>query len=144
MKWVHNYQKNGNHYSTIICEISLQLPKVWKPLCYNNMWSESTVTKTMENNQVWNISMVTGTGENQNLIFLHHFCKGFNATKRGSVVTHSPHTSKIRVCNPTWPHVGKLVVVCCWLAVYSTEPWPTVSIGFLCPPTTRYNKTISK
>ena len=31
------------------------------------------------------------------------------------------------------PHVGKLVVAYCWSALHSTEPWPTVCTGFLCP-----------
>ena len=34
---------------------------------------------------------------------------------------------------PARPQVGKLVVACRWLAVYSIEPWPTVCTGFLCP-----------
>ena len=40
----------------------------------------------------------------------------------GRVVTLSPPTSEIGVCFPTRPQVGKLVVACCWSAVYSTEP----------------------
>ena len=58
------------------------------------------------------------------------------------VVTLSPPTSEIRVWIPVWPHVGKLIVVCCWSAVYITEPWPTVCTGFLCPPSysSQYNR----
>ena len=39
-----------------------------------------------------------------------------------SVVTLSPPTSEARVRFPAQPQVGKLVVVCHSLAVYSTEP----------------------
>ena len=38
----------------------------------------------------------------------------------GRVVTLSPPTSEARVRSPAWPQVGKLVVACCWSAVYST------------------------
>ena len=31
-------------------------------------------------------------------------------------------TSESRVWFPAWPQLGKLVVACRWLAVYSTEP----------------------
>ena len=31
-------------------------------------------------------------------------------------------TSEAGVRFPAWPQVGKMVVACCWLAVYSTEP----------------------
>ena len=34
---------------------------------------------------------------------------------------------------PVRPQVGKLVVACRGSAVYSTEPWPAVCTGFLCP-----------
>ena len=40
----------------------------------------------------------------------------------GRVVTLPPPTSEAGVRFPAWPHVGKLVVACCWSAVYSTEP----------------------
>ena len=40
----------------------------------------------------------------------------------GRVVTLSPPTSEARVRFPARPQVGKLVVACCWSAVYSTEP----------------------
>ena len=40
----------------------------------------------------------------------------------GRVVTLSPPTSEVRVRFPTWPQVGKLVVVCRWSAVYNTQP----------------------
>ena len=40
----------------------------------------------------------------------------------GRVVTLSPPTSEAEVRSPSWPQVGKLVVACCWSAVYSTEP----------------------
>ena len=36
--------------------------------------------------------------------------------------TLSPPTSEVRVRFLASPQVGKLVVACCWLAVYSTEP----------------------
>ena len=38
------------------------------------------------------------------------------------VVTLSPPTSEAGVRSPARPQVGKLVVACHWLAVYSTEP----------------------
>ena len=40
----------------------------------------------------------------------------------GRVVTLSPPTSEAGVWFPARPQVGKLVVACCWSAVYSTEP----------------------
>ena len=40
----------------------------------------------------------------------------------GRVVTLSPPTSEAGVRFPPRPQVGKLVVACHWLAVYSTEP----------------------
>ena len=40
----------------------------------------------------------------------------------GRVVTLSPPTSEAGVLFPARPQVGKLVVACRWLAVYSTEP----------------------
>ena len=40
----------------------------------------------------------------------------------GRVVTLSPPTSEAGVWFPARPQVGKLVVACRWLAVYSTEP----------------------
>ena len=51
----------------------------------------------------------------------------------GRVVTLSPPTSEAGVWFQARPQVGKLVVACRWSAVYSTEPWPTVCTGFLCP-----------
>ena len=51
----------------------------------------------------------------------------------GRVVTLSPPTSEAGVQFQARPQVGKLVVACRWSAVYSTEPWPTVCTGFLCP-----------
>ena len=40
----------------------------------------------------------------------------------GRVVTLLPPTSEAGVRFPARPQVGKLVVACRWLAVYSTEP----------------------
>ena len=40
----------------------------------------------------------------------------------GTVVTLSPPTSEAGVWFLAQPQVGKLVVACCWLAVYSIEP----------------------
>ena len=40
----------------------------------------------------------------------------------GRVVTLSPPTSEAGVRFPARPQVGKLVVTCCWSAVYSAEP----------------------
>ena len=51
----------------------------------------------------------------------------------GRVVTLWPPTSEAGVRFPARPQVGKLVVACCWSAVYSTEPRLTVCTGFLCP-----------
>ena len=40
----------------------------------------------------------------------------------GRVVTLSPPTSEAGVRFLVWPQVGKLVVACCWSAVYRTDP----------------------
>ena len=40
----------------------------------------------------------------------------------GRVVTLSPPTSEAGVRSLSWNQVGKLVVACCWSAVYSTDP----------------------
>ena len=40
----------------------------------------------------------------------------------GRVVTLLPPTSEAGVRFPARAQVGKLVVACCWSAVYSTEP----------------------
>ena len=40
----------------------------------------------------------------------------------GRVVTLSFPTSEAGVRFPAWPQVGKWIVACHWLAVYSTEP----------------------
>ena len=40
----------------------------------------------------------------------------------GRVVTLSPPTSEAGVRFPERPKVGKLIVACRWLAVYSTNP----------------------
>ena len=56
----------------------------------------------------------------QTLIFealLNNFKRGHG----GGVVTLSPPTSEAGVQFSAWPQVGKLVVACRWLAVYSTE-----------------------
>ena len=45
-----------------------------------------------------------------------------NRSHGGRVVTLLPPTSEIGVQIPARPEVGKLVVACCWSAVYSTEP----------------------
>ena len=50
---------------------------------------------------------------------LHHSNTGGHG---GRVVTLSPHTSEARVRFTALPQVGKLVVACRWLTVYSTEP----------------------
>ena len=57
---------------------------------------------------------------------LPHFDRGHS----DAVVTHSPPTSEVSGSNPR-PYVGKLAVAYQWLAVYSTEPSPTVCNGFL-------------
>ena len=49
------------------------------------------------------------------------------------MVTLSPPSSEAGVRFTALPQVGKLVEACCWSAVYSTEPLPTVCTGFLCP-----------
>ena len=46
--------------------------------------------------------------------------------------THSHPSSEVGGSNAR-PNVGKLVVAFLWSAVYSTEPWPTVCTGLLCP-----------
>ena len=40
----------------------------------------------------------------------------------GRVVTLSPPTSEAGVGFPAQPQVGKPVVACCWLTIYSAEP----------------------
>ena len=40
----------------------------------------------------------------------------------GRVVILSLPTSEAGVRFPAWPQLGKLVVPCCWSAVYNTEP----------------------
>ena len=40
----------------------------------------------------------------------------------GRVVTLLPPTSEVGVQFSAQPQMGKLVVACCWSAVYSTEP----------------------
>ena len=45
-----------------------------------------------------------------------------NRGHSGRVVTFSPPTSEAEVRFTALPQVGKLVVSCRWLAVYSTEP----------------------
>ena len=49
---------------------------------------------------------------------LKHHVGGYS----GRVVTLSPPTSEAGVRFLAQPQVGKLVVACCWSAVYSTEP----------------------
>ena len=53
----------------------------------------------------------------EGLAFMKHFWG-----HGGRVVTLSPLTSEAGVGFPAWPQVGKLVVACCWSAVYSTGP----------------------
>ena len=47
--------------------------------------------------------------------------------------TGQDNASEAGVQFPALPQVGKLVFACRLSAVYSTEPWPTVCTGFLCP-----------
>ena len=59
------------------------------------------------------------------ILLLLDFEKAFDSVQRGHggrVVTLSPPTSEAGVRSPSWPQVGKLVVACRWLAVYSTDP----------------------
>ena len=49
------------------------------------------------------------------------FCK-VGGGHGGRLVTLLPPTSKARVWFTALPQVGKLVITCHWLAVYSTEP----------------------
>ena len=62
------------------------------------------------------------------LIFMVNLCSLFHGDNinigghGGRVVTLSAPTSEARVRSPSRPQVGKLVVACCWSAVYSTEP----------------------
>ena len=39
----------------------------------------------------------------------------------GRVVTLSPPTSEAGVRFPAWPQVGKLVVACCWSALFTVQ-----------------------
>ena len=62
---------------------------------------------------------------NREAVFRCNFTAIYSTCKRGHggrVVTLSPPTSEAVVRFPARPQVGKLVVACCWLAVYSTEP----------------------
>ena len=52
------------------------------------------------------------------LVCACNLCRGHG----GRVVTVSPPTSEAGIRFLAWPQVGKLVVACCWSAVYSTEP----------------------
>ena len=51
-----------------------------------------------------------------------HFLWVFLRGQDGRAVTLSSTTSDIGARIPARPEVGKLVVACCWSAVYSTEP----------------------
>ena len=55
-------------------------------------------------------------------IYLVFYVKPSARGHGGRVVTLSPPTSEAGVRFPARPQVGKLVVACCWSAVYSTEP----------------------
>ena len=68
-----------------------------------------------------------------NPLFAVILLKDYTGAHGGRVVTLSPSTSEVRVRFPAQPQVGKLVVACRWLAIYSTEPWQTVCTGFLYP-----------
>ena len=57
------------------------------------------------------------------------------------MVTLSPPTSEARVPFPARPQVGKLVVACRWLAVYSTEPNELYVLVSSALPTTRRDMT---
>ena len=59
----------------------------------------------------------------------------------GRVVTLSPPTSEAGVRFPARPQVGKLVVACRWLAVYSTEPDQLYVLVSSARPTTRHDMT---
>ena len=51
-----------------------------------------------------------------------HFEIAEGTTVAESLVTLLPPTAEIGVRLPARPQVGKLVVACSWLALYSTEP----------------------
>ena len=55
------------------------------------------------------------------------------------MVTLSPPTSEAGGWFPTQPQVGKLVVACCWSAVYSTDELYVLVSSAL--PTTRRDMT---
>ena len=65
----------------------------------------------------WLCARARGTETSLGLVFFR-VLRGHG----GSLVTHSPPNSEIRVEIQTGPHMGKLVVPCRGLAVYSTEP----------------------
>ena len=67
----------------------------------------------------------------QSLILTSASSFGFKRGHGDAVVTHSPPTCEVCGSNPEH-YVGKMVVSYQWSAVYSTEPWPTPSTGFLC------------
>ena len=66
--------------------------------------------------------MYVTTSDSQFAIVIFASSFMFGKGHGGRVVTLSPPTSKIGVRFLSRPQVGKLVVACCWLAVYNTEP----------------------
>ena len=63
---------------------------------------------------------------------IHYVSDNMSGGQGVAVVTDSPATSEVGSFNPK-PDVENMVVSYRWLAIYSTEPWPTVCSGFLCP-----------
>ena len=77
---------------------------------------------------VWTICQVFGVHR------IRHWA--FTRGHGGRVVTLLPPTSEVGVRFPARPQVGKFKAGSCLPLVgslYSTEPWPTVCTGFLCP-----------
>ena len=57
------------------------------------------------------------------------------------MVKLSPLTSEARVRSPLWPQVGKLVVACRWLAVFSKDPNEMYVLVSSALPSTRRDMT---
>ena len=76
-----------------------------------------------------NAKVIVGDTSPLNIVTVYWFpvnlyscIQTFTRGHGGRVVTLSPPTSEAGVRSPLRPQVGKLVVACRWLAVYSTEP----------------------
>ena len=83
--------------------------KTGRPYSNSRKWNSSILLVNCNACVVLNASI---------LINCNRFCVGHG----GRVVILLPPTSEAGVRFPARPQVGKLVVACHWLALYSTEP----------------------